>query len=345
MRELKRVIKNNILVSLTLFILSSESFAEENLRGNFENLGTPALTKLSLSVKNICKSNHFFKNLEKHRTYPKFGTTRNWKIKCEKLNLIKNEQNLVSFFEKDFLILNKYSSADLLTGYYEPIIKISRVKDKVFKYPILKKNNKFVGKTREFIEREYHQDDVLFWTDDKIDLFFLHIQGSGIGEFNNKEKRRISYDGNNNLNYTSIGKYLIKKKYLKPRNTNLFTIKDWLKNNQLISDKVMNLNKRFIFFKESTKDISDSPVGALGLPLEKDDSIAVDNKLYPIGIPFIIEFVDDKSLKPVISLDTGSAIVGHNRADLFTGRGKLAEKKAGMLKKKIYLYPIIPYIN
>ena len=74
-----------------------------------------------------------------------------------------------------------------------------------------------------------------------------------------------------------------------------------------------------------------------------DTSIAVDKKIYPLGLPFIIKYIDKNLIKPVLSLDTGSAIVGSNRADLFTGRGQIAEKKAGTLKKKIYLYAVIPY--
>ena len=342
---MKRVIRNSYLIALTLFLLTSKSLAKENYNQNFKDLPLFAITKLASGIKHICKSNNFFKNLKQHKSYPNFGKTTDWKNKCKKLNSITNDKELNSFFEREFLILNKISSPDLLTGYYEPIIKVSKVKNRVFKYPILKKNPKFIGKTREFIEKEFNKDDVLLWSNDKIDLFFLHIQGSGLGVFENKKTIKIAYAGNNNLNYTSIGKYLIKNKYLEASNTNLFTIKGWLRKNHKISNKVMNLNKRFIFFKENIEAIGESPVGAIGLKLKPNESIAVDDKLYPIGIPFIIEFLGDKSIKPVVSLDTGSAIIGHNRADLFTGRGKSAEKKAGILKKKIYLYPIIPYIN
>ena len=95
--------------------------------------------------------------------------------------------------------------------------------------------------------------------------------------------------------------------------------------------------------KESNTSIN--PKGALGLELKPNFSIAIDKDIYPIGIPFIIEYLSEGKRKLAISLDTGSAIKGANRADLFTGNNSNSEKVAGRLKKKIYLYALIPYSN
>ena len=107
----------------------------------------------------------------------------------------------------------------------------------------------------------------------------------------------------------------------------------------------MNQNKRFIFFKEISFEGETHPIGAFGTPLMPNYSIAVDKNIYPLGLPFLIQMEKDKAILPVVSLDTGGAIIGANRADLFVGRGKGAEKKAGILKKKIYLHAFIPYSN
>jgi membrane-bound lytic murein transglycosylase A len=88
-----------------------------------------------------------------------------------------------------------------------------------------------------------------------------------------------------------------------------------------------------------------NPRGALGLELKPDFSIAIDKDIYPIGIPFIIEYLKNGKRKLAISHDTGSAIKGYNRADLFTGNSSDSEKIAGRLKKQIYLYALIPYSN
>ena len=207
----------------------------------------------------------------------------------------------------------------------------------------MKKNKKFINKSRATIEKNYKIEDVVLWTDNKIDLFFLHIQGSGLGKFPDNQIIKIKYDGNNNLPYTSIGKYLKKKEYLSDPNIDLFSIKNWLIRNPSQSQNVLNLNKRFIFFKTEKINLEDHAVGALGMPLIPNESIAVDKKIYPLGLPFIIKFTNKNVIKAALSLDTGSAIIGSNRADLFTGRGKVAEETAGTLKKKIYLYSIIPY--
>ena len=105
----------------------------------------------------------------------------------------------------------------------------------------------------------------------------------------------------------------------------------------------MNQNKRFIFFKEISFRVGAQPIGAFGIPLIPNYSVAVDKNIYPLGLPFFIQMEKDKSIMPVVSLDTGGAIIGANRADLFFGRGEVAEKKAGTLKKKIYLHAFIPY--
>jgi len=166
-----------------------------------------------------------------------------------------------------------------------------------------------------------------------------------IFDISNKEKVKLVYDGNNEMSYTSIGKILIKKEYINRDNVNLFTIKEWLRANSDLSEELMNQNERFIFFKEISFGVGAQPVGAFGTPLMPNYSIAVDKNIYPLGLPFFIQIEKDKSILPVVSLDTGGAIIGANRADLFFGRGELAERKAGILKKKIYLHAFIPYSN
>ena len=83
-------------------------------------------------------------------------------------------------------------------------------------------------------------------------------------------------------------------------------------------------------------------MGSIGLSLNPYTSVAIDKKYYPLGIPLILHKVTDKRLLPVISMDTGGAIIGKNRADLFTGRGVAAEKIAGELKKKLLIYVLVP---
>ena len=298
----------------------------------------------SSQFKSVCDSSKFYKNLNKIFKH-KFGKANEWKQKCLILKEINSVEEFGRYLIQNFKFKKIQENSGLLTGYYEPIIRVSRKQTNVYKFPVLGRNKYYIKKPRGFIEENFRKKDVILWTDDKINLFFLHIQGSGVGEFSNKKKVKLVYDGNNEMSYTSIGKLLIKKEYINKDNVNLFTIKEWLRANSNLSKELLNQNKRFIFFKEISFGVGAQPIGAFGTSLMPNYSIAVDKNIYPLGLPFFIQMEKDKSILPVVSLDTGGAIIGANRADLFFGRGKDAEKKAGILKKKIYLHAFIPYSN
>ena len=290
-----------------------------------------------------CQSKHFLINIKNNKQYPKYGSTEDWKKFCMKLKNTKN--NFKELMNKNIKIFKNNAPTGLITGYYEPTIRVSSIKNEKYKHPILKKNKTYNLKSRSFIDKNYNVDDVILWTDDYINLFFLQIQGSGIGIYEDGKKVKVAYDGNNNLPYTSIGKTLVKQNKINLKQVDLFTIKFWLRNNQEEAYSIMEQNRRYIFFKIKESKKSMNPKGALGLELKPNFSIAVDKDIYPIGIPFIIEYLMEGEKKLAISLDTGSAIKGANRADLFTGNNSDSEKIAGRLKKKIYLLALIPYSN
>ena len=339
---MKRVVKKLALL-IICFTLSAQAKSKNLTEKKIQNLDNVRVDHFSKLLTKICDSKKFLDNIEKHKSFPNFGRKENWKNKCRSIKNHSGNYSLKKFITENFDIKKLNDTPGLLTGYYEPLINVSYSKNHNFKFPILKQNKKYHKQTRAFIEKNYSLKDVILWTDDPINLFFLQIQGSGIGEFQNKDRVKIGYAGNNGLKYTSIGKILIKKKYIKSKDINLFSIKDWLKKNPQLSKEIMNKNQRYIFFKKSNERIQDHVSGALGIPLKPDFSTAVDKNIYPLGLPFIIEFYKDSSILPAVSMDTGAAIIGPNRADLFLGRGEIAEQKAGKLKKKIFLYTLIPY--
>ncbi len=333
-----------LLICFLVGFSNNEAFSLKISDKQILDLSNKQVALFSDQLRNICNSKKFYKNLKKIFIH-KFGNSNEWRQKC----LILKKKNSVREFKK-YLIQNfKFKriqeNPGLLTGYYEPIIRVSRKPNNVYKFPILGRSKYYIKKPRGFIEENFRKKDVILWTDDEVNLFFLHIQGSGIGEFSNKKKVKLVYDGNNEMGYTSIGKILIKKEYIKKDNVNLFTIKEWLRKNTDLSRELLNQNKRFIFFKEMSFGVEEQPIGAFGTPLIPNYSIAVDKNIYPLGLPFFIQMEKDESILPVVSLDTGGAIIGANRADLFFGRGEEAERKAGILKKKIYLHAFIPYSN
>ena len=324
------------VISFVFSSLSSETITKEivNLEINKSNF-----SEVKKSLENNCKSDNFFLNLQNHSSYPKFGTSKSWKKVCQK---IFNNGISLSFIEKYFKILT-FPKRGVLTGYYEPFIRISLNEDKKFRFPILKKS-KDLEVERKKIKEIYKNKDVLYWTDSQIDLFFLQIQGSGIGVLKNGKKVMLKYQGHNNHKYTSIGGVLVANGYINKSKVSMFTIKNWLSNNPLVADKIMNQNQRYIFFKKASYTPKSS-IGAMGKILIAGTSIAIDNNLFPYGIPFVINTDDKKFNKIVISHDTGSAIRGYNRADLFTGRGEEAEIMAGNLKKSLQLISLVPYNN
>ena len=341
---MKKIKIQFLLVFFIFTVLNNPTYSFEISNRQILDLNKKQVSFFSNQLKRVCNSGTFFKNLEKKFEY-EFGKPKEWKQKCSILKKMTSAQEFKKYLIQNFKFKNIQENSGLLTGYYEPIIRVSRKSNNVYKVPILGKNNYYIKKPRGFINNNFKHKDVILWTDDEINLFFLHIQGSGIGEFANKEKVKLVYDGNNEMSYTSIGKLLIKKKYVSRDNVNLFTIKEWLRANSDLAKEILNHNKRFIFFKEISFGVGAQPIGAFGTPLIPNYSVAVDKNIYPLGLPFFIQMEKDKSIFPVVSLDTGGAIIGANRADLFFGRGDVAERKAGTLKKKIYLHAFIPYSN
>ena len=328
-----------LFLLLLLGSLNQTIFASDH----FKNFSNQEINILANSIDQNCQSKQFLINIKKNKQYPKFGSTEDWKKFCLKLK--KTQNNFKDLINKNIKVYKNNAPAGLITGYYEPTIKVSFIKNQKYKHPILKKNKMYNLKSRSFIDKNYNVEDVILWTDDYINLFFLQVQGSGIGVFEDGKKVKVAYEGNNNLPYKSIGKILIRLNKINPKQVDLFTIKSWLRNNREEAYSIMKQNKRYIFFKIEETRKSIHPKGALGLELKPNFSIAIDKDNYPIGIPFIIEYLKEGKHKLAISLDTGSAIKGANRADLFTGNNSDSEKIAGRLKKQIYLYALIPYSN
>lgn len=287
-------------------------------------------------------------------------------------NLSKDVNDSKSFFINNFQPYKLYDNTNndigLITGYYEPLLYGSRVKTDKYKYPIYKTPNDLVivdlsliypqlqgnllkGKllgnkvvpydTREEIEK---RDDLeaICYVDDKIKLFFLHVQGSGRVQLDSGEIINISYDNQNGRQYSSIGKKFITEGYLRKEEVSLQTIEQWLFQNQSKMDDMLNVNESYIFFQESNQ----SATGSLGVELVGKRNIAVDRSVIPLGYPVFLKtnnpLTNEKINRLVIAADTGGAIKGEIRADYFCGFGEDAEKLAGAMKERGELYLLLP---
>ena len=263
---------------------------------------------------------------------------------------IKTTAQAKVFFEqnyKPYKIKNAESDNSLYTGYFEPKLKASRTKTNIFRYPLygVPVNNdqckQYYNLTRESLTKKIHKKlPTLAWLDDKIDLYFMHIQGSGLLEFADGTHKRFVYAGKNNFQYNSIGKYLTDNGIISKTDISMLKIKDWLKEKEK-NFEITYLNKSFIFFKEDKYDNDKKhPIGQLGIRLSPYRSLAVDMSVYDLNtLVWLNTKVPAKSNKTIkefnklmVAQDQGSAIKGLFRGDIYFGSGLEAGKLAGNMK-------------
>ncbi|MES2677566.1 MAG: MltA domain-containing protein [Pseudomonadota bacterium] len=269
---------------------------------------------------------------------------------CDIAEVIKgmNNQQARNFFENWFVpfeVSNRSgNNKGLFTGYYVPELKGSKVKTEIYQYPIYAKpkNAADLDLNREEIEEGAlaNKDLELLYVDNPVDLFFMQVQGSGRVVLENGVIVRLSFAGKNNLPYSSIGKYIIEKNILGSQSPTYFSIKNWLKSNSVGARQVMNVNQSYVFFKISN---SDDVFGSQGAPLMAERSLAVDSEIMPLGFPLWLDInASSPYQKLVIAQDTGSAIKGAVRGDVFFGRGKNAEDLAAKMNYKGRYYILLP---
>jgi len=287
---------------------------------------------------------------------------------CEESLYVDNSR---FFFEDNFIpykiINDDISKKNLLTGYYEPELKGSLVQTKKYNYPLyntpsdlvivdlssiypeLKKyrlRGKVVGNRLipydKRDEKNYINPNAkaICYVDSKIDRFFLEIQGSGRVSLDNNETIFVGYANQNGRRYRAIGRYLIKIGVIEPKNISLQTIRKYLEENPSRVDEVLNYNKSLVYFKQRSKPAS----GSLGVVLTPNRSVAVDRSFIPLGsMLYLNSKIKDKNVtRIVMAQDTGGAIKGAVRADMFLGYGDEAMEIAGELKSTLKLWIFLP---
>ncbi|MDD3060453.1 MAG: murein transglycosylase A [Sulfurimonas sp.] len=298
-------------------------------------------------------------------------TTKTQKLYSDLCHRAKESKDAKAFIEKEFTPYqingDNGDENGLLTGYYEPQLKGSLKKTKVYKYPVYKtpedlitvdlgslypelKKYRLRGKlvdnkivpypSRKQMNPLNGPMDVICYVDSQVDLFFLEVQGSGRVSLENGEILYIGYDNQNGHPYRAIGKYLVKINELKLEDVSLQSIKAWLEKNPSRINEVLNYNDSVVYFKESKRPAS----GALGIELTPKRSIAIDRKFIPLGslLYMSADVNENKFCNLVVAQDTGGAIKGAVRADLFMGHGEDAMQTAGKLKSDLQLWILLP---
>jgi len=303
-----------------------------------------------------------------------------WKRVCDQARAADGKAGFDArrFFEANLrpyaIAAGDGNASGLVTGYYEPLLRGSRARAKGFEQPVrgvpddlltidlgavfpeLKdkrvrgrlEGNKVVPYwTRAEIDAKGDRlpARTLLYVDDAVELFFLHVQGSGRVRLADGGMVRLNYADQNGYPYQSIGRVLVDRGELKLEEASMQGIQAWARANPGRLRDLLNANPSYVFFREAANS-PDGPVGALGVPLTTERSIAVDPRSVPLGAPVFLATTRPNSTRPlnrlVLAQDTGSAIKGAVRADFFWGFGKEAGEQAGRMKQSGRMWVLLP---
>ena len=249
-----------------------------------------------------------------------------------------------SFFEQNFRAVPATAPA-LLTGYYEPEIDGSAQTDARFRFPLYRLPPGLAERAPWFSRSEIETGDLLagqelVWLDSPLEAFLAQVQGSVRVRLTDGRALRLGYAGKNGHPYTSIGKELIRRGALREDNASVAAIRAWAAENPSLLPDLLRVNASFVFFRPLDLPAASGPLGTLQRPVTALRSIAVDPDHVPLGAPVWIEWQGRSRL--MVAQDTGSAIRGAGRGDIFFGTGVQAGAEAGALKTTGQMTVLLP---
>ena len=303
-----------------------------------------------------------------------------WQPVCVRADGLTQPDNLSlrAFFEEGFTPYQVFNpdgtSQGLITGYYEPRLYGNRVKTARFRYPLYGvpddlltidlsevypqlKDLRLRGRMQgNRIVPYYNRGEIdngkaplqgreLFWVDNAVELFFLQIQGSGRIELPDGSMVKVGYAEQNGHPYTSIGKKLVEMGAFKIEESSMQNIKLWAEKNPGKLQSMLEQNPSYVFFRELPNELP-APLGALGVPLTNEYSLAVDARTIPLGAPVFLSTTYPNTAEPLnrlmLAQDTGGAIKGAVRGDFFWGFGEQAGAQAGRMKQTGQMWVLFP---
>jgi membrane-bound lytic murein transglycosylase A len=270
--------------------------------------------------------------------------------------------------------------AGFVTGYYEPVIDGSQSQTDVYNVPVYRRpsnlfvrgfNQAAVGlpnkgqvfrkigrrKLVPYYDRAEIEDGAIAgrgleicWLKDQTDLLFAQIQGSARVRLQDGSTIRINYDAHNGYPYTPVGRILIDRGIIPKEQMSMQKIREWMDQNPDGAQELRRQNRSYVFFRVVSLSDKDEPVGAQGVPLTPGRSIAVDRSLHVYGTPFFIEgelpIESEQSRTPfhrlMVAQDTGSAIMGPARADIYYGTGSDAGRVSGRFRHNMHFVMLVP---
>lgn len=308
------------------------------------------------------------------------GAREHWRQACTAAAHIgaPSREAARRFFEQSFTVYQVVSAEDgeegLITGYYEPLLHGSRTRSARYRFPLygvpddlvvvelanvypelksMRLRGRLEGRKLvpyparaqiESVDAPLRGKEIA-WVDDEIDLFFLHIQGSGRIQLDTGETMRVGYAEQNGHPYRSIGRILVQRGELALEQASMQSIKAWARSRPEKTSELLNSNGSYVFFRE-LPPTPGGPPGSLGVPLTAGRSIAVDRRHVPLGAPVFIATTWPNTGRPLnrlmLAQDTGGAIRGPVRADFFWGHGEIAAREAGRMKQRLRMWVLLP---
>ncbi len=239
----------------------------------------------------------------------------------------------------------------LFTGYFEPELNGSKTRTGPFQYPVYSLPPE--ARDGSWLSRREIETGTamlgrgleLAWVDDPVELFFLQVQGSGRIHFQDGSFMRVGYAGANGHEYRSVGQELVRRGIYEAHQVSADVIRNWVRRNPEAGRELLFHNPSYVFFRNVDAVPADKgPLGAMNRSITARRSIAVDPRFVPLGAPV---WVEKQGVRPLnrlmIAQDTGSAIKGAQRADIFMGTGAEAGRAAGRLRddgRMVVLLPI-----
>jgi peptidoglycan lytic transglycosylase A len=281
-----------------------------------------------------------------------FGQIGDWRAVCRDAAMVLpgNDGAARQFFEREFtpMAVADYGvREDLFTGYFEIELNGSRRRHGPYQTPIYRRPPDFGP---DYSRAEIEDGALagrgleLLWVDDPIDAFFLQIQGSGQVRLEDGQTIRLGYDGQNGLPYVPVGRFLVERGQIPREKLTMASIRAWMHAHREGGAALRRENPSYVFFREVK---GDGPIGAEKIVLTPARSLAVDRAYIPLGTPIWLDadeqFVPNESVhRLVIAQDTGGAIKGPVRGDLFWGTGGAAGDRAGEMDARGRYYLLLP---
>jgi membrane-bound lytic murein transglycosylase A len=305
-----------------------------------------------------------------------FGNAGAWQTACRQLPATADSATARRYFEAVFIpvaLSDGPTAEGLFTGYYEPLLQGSRTRGGAFQTPLLARpadlvavelgqfraawrGERIAGRVVDGALRPYDtraeidagslgaRAAPLAWVDDPVDAFFLHIQGSGRVALAGGGELRLGFAGQNGHAYVPIGRILVERGALSREQVSMQSIRAWLAANPGAALEILHANPSYVFFRELT---GDGPLGSEGVALTPGRSLAVDRTHVAMGVPVWLDAEDPldagaRVRRLTVAQDTGGAIRGVVRGDLFWGAGAEAAERAGRMRSRGRVWLLLP---